>query len=90
VEIATNVLHRCLPILVELAGKGDFSGVVRKFWPSSLPPPRPGSLDACLGSLPDDVPLKLGQCPEDVEDQLPPEVVVSICSVRLLKPIPLA
>jgi hypothetical protein len=26
---------------------------------------------ACLGAFPDDIPLKFGQRPEDVEDQLP-------------------
>jgi hypothetical protein len=52
VEVAANVRNRNLPLFVELAGKGDVAGVVGKFWPSSLSPPRSGSLDACLGSLP--------------------------------------
>ena len=47
-----------------------------------------GRRNTCIRSLTDEVTLELGQCPEDVEDQLPPELVVSICSVRLLNPMP--
>jgi hypothetical protein len=37
-----------------------------------LPASRPGGRQACLGALPDDVPLELRQGAEDVEDELPP------------------
>src|SRR5262249_36046983 len=42
----------------------------------------------CIRALTDQVALKLGQRCEDVEDQLPPEVVVSSCSCKLRKPTP--
>src|SRR4051794_41377724 len=31
---------------------------------------RPGSSKAGVGALPDEIPLELGQCPEDMEDEL--------------------
>src|SRR3954452_673046 len=35
------------------------------------PATRSSCLEPCVGALPDEVPLELGQCAEDVEDQFP-------------------
>src|SRR3954468_4927326 len=37
--------------------------------PAKQPAARSSSLEACVGPLPDQIPLKLRQCSEDVEDQ---------------------
>src|SRR3954471_19432065 len=53
--------HGGVPLLlvVEMAG------------PAAHPPAGPRRGEACEGPLPDDIPLELGQGPEDVEDELP-------------------
>jgi hypothetical protein len=72
VEIAADVLHRHLSLLVELTGKDNLAGIAWQFGSSAMPASRSGSLQACLGSLPDDVPLEFSQRPENVEDELSP------------------
>src|SRR5689334_748762 len=61
---------RCAVIRIQLPGQFD---LLRRqcFRPSSKLPSDPGSLQSGVRPLLDDVPLKLRQRPEDVEDEFP-------------------
>ena len=74
VQIPADVLDPCFAILIERSGQGNFSGVSRKTGTASLSATGTGCRKTGLGSLADDVPLELGQCAENVEDQFPPRV----------------
>src|SRR4051794_33888911 len=78
-EYLADLSHRHVLIRIELSGQLDLLRRER-FWPSSQLASCSGCLKPCVGSLPDDVPLKLRQCPENVKDQFP----AGGCGVDLL------
>ncbi len=64
----TDFFHRCIRS-VELSGNLDL--LCTQFVPSPASSPScSGSLESCLCSLPDNLPLELSQAGEDIEDQL--------------------
>src|SRR6476620_1455590 len=65
-----DVLDRVRRVAVEL-GRVPLLLVVEVAGPAALPPAGPRRGEAREGPLADDVPLELGQGPEDVEDELP-------------------
>lgn len=66
-----DVGHGVLSGLAELAGPGHL-GQGHDRGPAPRPPPGPGRLQAGHGAFPDQVPLELGQRPEEVEHELAP------------------
>src|SRR3954466_13928312 len=75
----TDLGNRRCRIRIEPSGQLDL--LLREcFWPASQLPSRSGCLKPCIGSLPDDVPLKFRQRPENVKDQFPP----AGCGIDLL------
>src|SRR4051794_13648307 len=65
-----DVLDRIGRVAVERGGV-PLLLVVELAGPATLPPAGPRRGETREGPLPDDVPLELGQGPEDVEDELP-------------------
>src|SRR3954451_12717711 len=64
-----DVLDRVRRVAVEQGGV-PLLLIVEVAGPAALPPAGPRRGEAREGPLPDDIPLELGQGPEDVEDEL--------------------
>src|SRR2546421_1636711 len=58
-------------IVIERLGNEHFFCIIecRRSWPTSSPSSCSGSQESCLGSFPDQIPLKFSQRTKDMEDQ---------------------